>query len=121
MEGLVCAAAAKTLVGANGEGWLFSDGSLRGGGTAPVSAQARSERLTPLATERTGKIVTVYEAVVTCPRCGTTTRELMPDNACQHFYRCPGCDETLRPREGDCCVFCSYSDQICPPKQQSVF
>ena len=121
MGGLVCTAAAKTLVGASGEGWLSSDGSLRGGGTASVSAQARSKRLTLLASERTGKIVTVFEAVLTCPLCGTTTRELMPDNACQHFYRCPGCDETFRPREGDCCVFCSYSDQICPPKQQSAF
>jgi hypothetical protein len=26
----------------------------------------------------------------------------------------------LRPRQSDCCVFCSYSDQLCPPKQQSA-
>jgi hypothetical protein len=44
----------------------------------------------------------------------------MPENACQHFYTCTGCETTLRRREGDCCVFCSYSDQLCPPKQQSA-
>ena len=41
----------------------------------------------------------------------------MPANACQHFYACAGCGTTLQPKAGDCCVFCSYSDQVCPPKQ----
>jgi len=41
----------------------------------------------------------------------------MPTNACQYFYACAGCGTTLRPKAGDCCVFCSYSDQVCPPKQ----
>ncbi len=49
--------------------------------------------------------------------CGTETREAMPENACQHFYTCPGCGETLTPRAGDCCVFCSYGETACPPKQ----
>ena len=62
-------------------------------------------------------MVTVFDALLTCPRCGTRSHETMPGDACQHFYRCPGCGETLRPREGDCCVFCSYSDQVCPQKQ----
>jgi hypothetical protein len=61
--------------------------------------------------------VIVFDAVITCPNCGTRSREVMPEDACQHFYRCAGCGEVLRPREGDCCVFCSYSDQVCPPKQ----
>ena len=61
--------------------------------------------------------VIVFDAVITCPNCGTRSREVMPEDACQHFYRCAGCGEILRPREGDCCVFCSYSDQVCPPKQ----
>jgi rubredoxin len=61
--------------------------------------------------------VTVLDAVITCPSCGAQSREVMPENASQHFYRCTGCGKVLRPREGDCCVFCSYSDQLCPPKQ----
>jgi hypothetical protein len=43
----------------------------------------------------------------------------MPENACQHFYRCTGCGEMLKPKSGDCCVFCSYADAVCPPKQES--
>ena len=41
----------------------------------------------------------------------------MPENACQHFYRCTGCGGMLEPKPGDCCVFCSYADAICPPRQ----
>lgn len=59
----------------------------------------------------------IVEAVITCPLCGTRARETMPVAACRHFYRCAGCGETLRPRDGDCCVFCSYGDRVCPPQQ----
>jgi hypothetical protein len=38
----------------------------------------------------------------------------MPDFACLYFYECHGCRQMLRPRPGDCCVFCSYSEQRCP-------
>jgi hypothetical protein len=62
----------------------------------------------------------VTEATITCPECGTARREAMPENACQHFYTCTSCGTMLRPRQSDCCVFCSYSDQLCPPKQQSA-
>ena len=57
-------------------------------------------------------------ATITCPLCGTQARLTMPENACQHFYRCGGCNEMLKPKAGDCCVFCSYADTLCPPKQR---
>ncbi|HEX9292799.1 MAG TPA: GDCCVxC domain-containing (seleno)protein [Gemmatimonadales bacterium] len=41
----------------------------------------------------------------------------MPVNACVHFYDCRGCEKTLRPRFGDCCVFCSYGSVRCPSRQ----
>lgn len=41
----------------------------------------------------------------------------MPDDACRQLYSCTGCGEVLRPRSGDCCVFCSYGTVACPPKQ----
>src|SRR5215204_728727 len=41
----------------------------------------------------------------------------MPENACRYFYRCEGCGETLKPRDGECCLFCSYGTVECPPKQ----
>lgn len=57
------------------------------------------------------------QATLTCPECGAAHVETMPTNACQFFYTCPSCAAWLRPLPGDCCVFCSYSDQVCPPKQ----
>ena len=62
----------------------------------------------------------VLESVITCPVCGLQTTETMPENACQYFYRCPGCDEMLSPRAGDCCVFCSYGTVPCPPRQDEA-
>lgn len=59
----------------------------------------------------------ITEATIICPNCGHAKLETMPTNACQHFYKCEGCGELLKPQPGDCCVFCSYSDQVCPPKQ----
>lgn len=55
-------------------------------------------------------------STITCPECGTAKREPMPENACVWFYRCTNCDVTLRPKPGDCCVFCSYGDTPCPPQ-----
>jgi hypothetical protein len=56
-------------------------------------------------------------AAITCPECQARAEEQMPTNACQYFYRCQGCETTLKPLPGDCCVFCSYSDTPCPPRQ----
>lgn len=57
------------------------------------------------------------ESTITCPLCGHRATETMPEDACQFFYRCTGCGELLRPKAGDCCVFCSYGDVPCPPMQ----
>jgi len=59
------------------------------------------------------------KSVVTCPRCGTAREETMPTDACQYFYECTGCGALLRPKTGDCCVFCSYGDVPCPPVQEA--
>lgn len=50
----------------------------------------------------------VLESVLTCAECGHTKREVMPTAACQFFYECESCKTVLRPKPGDCCVFCSY-------------
>lgn len=42
----------------------------------------------------------------------------MPTDACQYFYECEACKSILRPKAGDCCVFCSYGSTPCPPVQQ---
>lgn len=41
----------------------------------------------------------------------------MPTNACRYFYDCPNCKVKLKPKTGDCCVYCSYGDVACPPIQ----
>ncbi len=56
-------------------------------------------------------------AILTCPKCGKKQSVTMPTDACQYFYKCVYCGEVLKPKEGDCCVFCSYADTKCPPKQ----
>lgn len=56
---------------------------------------------------------------LTCPHCGHGASETMPTDACQFFYECTGCGTLLRPKEGDCCVYCSYGDVPCPPVQEA--
>ena len=57
------------------------------------------------------------ESVITCPQCRHRRRETMPTDACMHFYECTACGAPLRPKSGDCCVFCSYGSVKCPPMQ----
>ena len=59
----------------------------------------------------------VLESALTCPTCGHVEVATMPTDACQFFYECPSCHAILRPKPGDCCVFCSYGSVRCPPKQ----
>ena len=59
----------------------------------------------------------ILESVITCPQCGIAKLETMPTDACQCFYVCTGCGTKLRPKSGDCCVFCSYGSVACPPMQ----
>ena len=56
-------------------------------------------------------------STITCPHCGHCEPRRMPTNACLYFHDCAGCGRQLRPRQGDCCVFCSYGDVPCPPVQ----
>ena len=56
-------------------------------------------------------------STLTCPDCGHASREEMPTNACIYFFDCPGCSALLKPKPGDCCVFCSFGDMPCPPIQ----
>ena len=60
------------------------------------------------------------EGVITCPECKGRTREVMPADFCQFFYDCPTCGARLRPRPGDCCVFCSFGSAPCPSKQAEL-
>ena len=57
------------------------------------------------------------ESTITCPECGHEKDEVMPTDACQFFYECENCKTVLKPKTGDCCVYCSYGTEKCPPIQ----
>lgn len=58
------------------------------------------------------------ESELTCPECGFKKIEHMPTDYCQWFYECVKCHNLLKPKPGDCCVYCSYGSITCPPMQQ---
>ena len=62
----------------------------------------------------------ILESTITCPECGHQKMEVMPTNSCQYFYECEACKALLKPKAGDCCVFCSFGTVACPPVQQGV-
>ncbi|MGA7750811.1 MAG: GDCCVxC domain-containing (seleno)protein [Gallionella sp.] len=58
------------------------------------------------------------KSVLICPVCGFAKEEEMPSDACQWFYECSNCRTLLKPKAGDCCVYCSYGTVPCPPIQR---
>ena len=62
----------------------------------------------------------VLESTLTCPHCGHAKTETMPVDACQYYYECASCQGLLKPKAGDCCVFCSYGSLPCPPVQAAA-
>lgn len=59
----------------------------------------------------------ILQSIITCPHCGNKKEETMPTDACQYFYECENCRTVLKPKKGDCCVYCSYGSVSCPPIQ----
>src|ERR1051326_5960220 len=62
----------------------------------------------------------VFHTIITCPNCGYTKEETMCANACQFFYQCENCKAIIRPKPGECCVYCSYGTVKCPPVQMGL-
>ncbi|WP_217349032.1 GDCCVxC domain-containing (seleno)protein [Solemya elarraichensis gill symbiont] len=60
------------------------------------------------------------DSTLICPECGHQETEIMPTDACQWFYECKGGGELIKPKHGDCCVFCSYGTVPCPPVQEGT-
>jgi hypothetical protein len=61
----------------------------------------------------------IPDSTITCPVCGFAKTETMPTDACQWFYECTNCHTVLKPKAGDCCVYCSYGTVPCPPIQEA--
>jgi len=62
----------------------------------------------------------ILQSEITCPECNYKKIETMPTNACQWFYECKNCHTLLKPKKGDCCVFCSYGSVSCPMIQDET-
>jgi len=61
----------------------------------------------------------ITTSIINCPVCQHQKQEEMPTDACQYFYQCENCRNVIKPKEGDCCVYCSYGSEKCPPMQLS--
>jgi hypothetical protein len=55
---------------------------------------------------------------LTCPFCGFREELEIPADYCLISHRCANCNMPIKPAPGDCCVFCSYGDVVCIPKQR---
>jgi ribosomal protein L37AE/L43A len=49
-----------------------------------------------------------------CPACGHKTVETMPTSRFVFVWECPSCKAQFKPKDGDCCVYVSYGDRLCP-------
>lgn len=58
-------------------------------------------------------------STITCPSCEYESTQIMASDACLYFWQCPNCSKILKPRSGDCCVYCSYGSVPCPPFQSN--
>ncbi|MBT3425571.1 MAG: hypothetical protein HOJ61_11245 [Gammaproteobacteria bacterium] len=63
-------------------------------------------------------LIVELNSTLTCPYCSFNKSEVMATDSCQFFYECSKCKQMLKPKKGDCCVFCSYGDVPYPPIQQ---
>ena len=79
----------------------------------------RSKQSDDNSTTENGEKV-IADSTLTCPNCNHSKIEKMPTDACQYFYECENCKTILKPKKGDCCVYCSYGTVPCPPIQQNV-
>ena len=75
--------------------------------------------MTNLAAPRSETTVPVaLRSTIACPHCGHRSTHTMPTDACQYIHMCGSCGVTLKPKQGDCCAYCSYGDVPCPPIQE---
>jgi hypothetical protein len=86
--------------------------------TSPTKLVMESSRVSaPLLDPSPRASPMLLQSTITCPHCALAKTETMPTDACQFFYECRGCGTKLKPKPGDCCVFCSYGSVACPPMQ----
>jgi hypothetical protein len=86
---------------------------------ARLCRHARSAGVCGLSPVAPGRLATTSSsmarvATIRCPRCRVVTEAERPSDACVYFWDCPACGAVVKPKPGDCCVFCSYGSAPCP-------
>ncbi|WP_370652568.1 GDCCVxC domain-containing (seleno)protein [Polynucleobacter sp.] len=59
-------------------------------------------------------------SIITCPNCQGHEILEIPQGYPQHLYRCPSCSIILKPKSGDCCIFCSFANVDCSSSGQNL-
>lgn len=82
-----------------------------------MSAETGSDNRSEICAGPRAPEAVVLQSTLTCPHCGARSLETMPTDSCRFFHECAACGGLIRPRAGDCCVFCSYGSEKCPSIQ----
>ncbi len=83
---------------------------------SPDEKQTADSITVPIDPTKTSE--TSIKSEITCPKCGHKKMEEMPTDVCLLKYTCEKCNAELHPKEGDCCVFCTYGTHKCPSIQE---
>jgi hypothetical protein len=58
------------------------------------------------------------KSMLKCPICKFKKEESIPADSRLIMYECEECNARLKPKKGDCCVFCSYGSVPCATIQK---
>ncbi|MES2587220.1 MAG: GDCCVxC domain-containing (seleno)protein [Pseudomonadota bacterium] len=61
-----------------------------------------------------------HSSKITCPICLAAETLALPKGSSQHLYRCQSCKTILRPKSGDCCIFCSFGSVDCSSSEKNL-
>ncbi|WP_206603356.1 GDCCVxC domain-containing (seleno)protein [Polynucleobacter paneuropaeus] len=58
-------------------------------------------------------------SIITCPSCLAQEALEIPEGS-MHLYRCKACSTILKPKSGDCCIFCSFGNTDCSSSEKNL-
>ena len=57
----------------------------------------------------------ISESTITCPKCGNLSKEVMPTNSCQFFWKCPTCNTVSKPKKATVVYFVAMAMLLALP------
>ncbi|MFZ3039139.1 MAG: GDCCVxC domain-containing (seleno)protein [Polynucleobacter sp.] len=61
-----------------------------------------------------------HSSTITCPICLHAEVLALPKGSSQHLYQCQACKTILKPKSGDCCIFCSFGSIDCASAEKNL-